>query len=266
MKIVYIIGIVIVLCLIFAAYEYFELRVRKAVYYSLKTDLNLKAILITDLHNNKLYKRDLDLIVREKPDCILLAGDMLTSADEDYASALNSIKELSQISKVCFSLGNHELRYREYYPDKWKEFVSLLPANCILLDDEHVSLNDKAEVFGLSLNTSFYKRGKVYSVTEEDLSKVYDVPKDKKLILLAHDPDHHEFYEEKFHPDVILSGHLHGGFARLPFIGGVVFSNYGIRHRDRGLYDGKHVVSAGAGEHVLPLRFFNRCEIIVLKL
>ncbi len=266
MKTVCIVTAVIVLCLAFAAYEYYELRLRKAVRVCLKTDLNIKAVLITDLHNSKLHKRDLDLMVREKPDCIFIVGDMLTSAEEDHANALFTINELSKIARIYYSLGNHELRYREYYPDKWKEYVSHLPANCTLLDDRSAKLNDDTEVFGLSLNTDFYKRGRIYSVTEEDRQKNYEIPKGKKLVLLAHDPDHHAFYEEKFNPAVILSGHLHGGVIRLPFVGGIVFSSYGTKHRDKGLYDGKHYVSGGAGEHILPIRFLNRCEIIVLKL
>nr|MCR5654494.1 phosphoesterase [Lachnospiraceae bacterium] len=91
--------------------------------------------------------------------------------------------------------------------------------------------------------------------------------------------------------DLVLSGHVHGGIARLPYIGGVI--NPGLRlfpKFDSGLFffregkskkvrgteakgerlcDGKTrymVLGRGLGTHTLPIRFLNTAELNVIRL
>ncbi len=264
MKITIIILIIIILFAIYSLYETFQLKVRKILHVNVSLGLDLKAVVITDLHNKKLYKRDIESIVREKPDCVFVAGDVLTGSEMSCKNALDAIISLCQISDVYFSYGNHELKFMELNPSLWEEFINRLPENCFILDDSHRSLNENVEIFGISLNRGCYKRGRIHDMSSEPLEVFKDIPSDKKKILLAHNPDFHDYYEKVLNPDFIISGHLHGGFVRLPVIGGLIHSCYGIKHRDKGLYEGKHYVSSGAGEHLLPLRFLNRCEIVVL--
>ena len=70
--------------------------------------------------------------------------------------------------------------------------------------------------------------------------------------------------------DLTVSGHLHGGYVRLPGIGGIVspqmrpFPKY-----DRGLYEeyGQYLaVSAGLGDHHMPVRIGNPRELVVLHI
>ena len=70
--------------------------------------------------------------------------------------------------------------------------------------------------------------------------------------------------------DLVLSGHAHGGQFRLPLIGGLVAPNQGFFPKyDAGLYtDGgtNMVVSRGLGNSIIPLRFNNRPEIVLVEL
>ena len=70
--------------------------------------------------------------------------------------------------------------------------------------------------------------------------------------------------------DLTLSGHLHGGLVRLPFIGGVVspqvklFPKYAQGMFEK--YRRKMVVTAGLGSHSFALRINNPPEVVVLEL
>ena len=88
-------------------------------------------------------------------------------------------------------------------------------------------------------------------------------------ILLSHRPELFAAYKESG-VDLALTGHAHGGQFRLPFIGGLIAPNQGFFPKyDAGLYteDGANmVVSRGLGNSIIPLRFNNRPEIVVIEL
>ena len=69
---------------------------------------------------------------------------------------------------------------------------------------------------------------------------------------------------------LVLSGHAHGGQFRLPLIGGLVAPDQGFFPKyDAGLYrDGgtNMIVSRGIGNSIIPLRFNNRPEIVLVEL
>ena len=70
--------------------------------------------------------------------------------------------------------------------------------------------------------------------------------------------------------DLVFSGHAHGGQFRLPFIGGLVAPNQGLFPKyDAGLYtDGttNMIVSRGIGNSIIPIRFNNRPEVVLVEL
>ena len=70
--------------------------------------------------------------------------------------------------------------------------------------------------------------------------------------------------------NLILSGHVHGGQFRIPFIGGVVAPNQGLFPEfDAGIYtdgDTNMLVSRGIGNSIIPLRINNRPEVILIEL
>ena len=70
--------------------------------------------------------------------------------------------------------------------------------------------------------------------------------------------------------DLVLSGHAHGGQFRLPLIGGLVAPNQGLFPKyDAGLYsegDTNMIVSRGLGNSIIPVRFNNRPEVVLIEL
>lgn len=67
-----------------------------------------------------------------------------------------------------------------------------------------------------------------------------------------------------------FSGHAHGGQFRLPFIGGLVAPNQGLFPKytavDYHIDQTTMIVSRGLGNSIIPVRIFNRLEIVVVTL
>ncbi len=93
--------------------------------------------------------------------------------------------------------------------------------------------------------------------------------KDCFNILLAHNPEYFKEYQE-WGADLVMSGHVHGGIARLPLLGGVIAPSLQLFPAyDAGLFQrGKShmVLTRGLGTHHIRLRFFNIPEISVINL
>ena len=87
--------------------------------------------------------------------------------------------------------------------------------------------------------------------------------------LLSHRPETFEAYVME-DIDLVLSGHAYGGQFRLPFIGGVVAPNQGLFLKyDAGIYVKNNttmIVSRRIGNSIIPVRFNNRHEIVVVTM
>ena len=88
-------------------------------------------------------------------------------------------------------------------------------------------------------------------------------------ILLSHRPEFFDQYVEA-EVDLVLSGHAHGGQFRLPFVGGLVAPGQGVFSAYvSGLYSEiktSMVVSRGIGNSIIPMRFNNRPEVVLIEL
>ena len=88
-------------------------------------------------------------------------------------------------------------------------------------------------------------------------------------ILLSHRPELFDLYVET-EMDLVFSGHAHGGQFRLPFVGGLVAPNQGFFPKyDAGQFNEENttmIVSRGVGNSIIPIRFNNRPEIVLVTL
>lgn len=87
--------------------------------------------------------------------------------------------------------------------------------------------------------------------------------------MIAHNPEYFEAYAG-WGADLTVSGHVHGGVMRLPFLGGVISPRLTLFPKyDGGMFErnGRFmVVSRGLGTHTLPIRIFNPGELIMIEL
>jgi len=237
------------------------------------TSDTLKLCLITDLHNNKKDIAEIKKNIGEySPSAILLAGDMVDKHNKNNKNAQEFIKVMAELAPVYYSYGNHEESIRQKRPADWQEYLAGLPENVIVLDNNTVDAELPGATFrisisGLSLSEKFYKRGALYE-KENELPGIGRSPEQGIRILLAHHPEYAKWYG-RYKPDLVLSGHLHGGLLRLPGVGGLISPRLRKPKEDAGEYPypyGKLFISRGLGSHTIPLRFFNRVEINYIQI
>ncbi|MBR3607865.1 MAG: metallophosphoesterase [Lachnospiraceae bacterium] len=235
-------------------------------------------VVLSDLHN-KVYGKNHEKLIRaiekEQPAGVLIAGDLLT-AKPGYPLhlALDLLEQLAPKYPIYYGMGNHEARlflYPEVYGTMGADYEEKLKGLGIsLLRNESRSLGEDLVITGLDMKREYYKRFKKTTMTTEYLKKTLgEKNKDKFQILLAHHPDYFQEYSS-WGADLVLSGHVHGGMVRLPFLGGVIspalrlFPKY-----DGGSFEEKEsrmILSRGLGMHTIPVRLFNPGELVVLKL
>ena len=256
---------VIILLAIFCFYQNKHLTVSEYTFTTSKisTDENsLRIVQISDLHNAKFGKNNsrlISLITDHSPDIIVITGDIVDSNHTNIDTAVDLCTQAAKIAPCYYVTGNHETWLTNY--DKTKLFDGIKSAGVHILNDESITLNDDIVLTGLDDSS-------LYNGTLATLS--HDIPEDKLHIVLAHEP---QYLEEEYvlsSPDLIITGHAHGGQVRLPFIGGIVAPDQGFFPKyTAGEYksgDTTMYVSRGLGNSVIPLRIFNTPEINLLKI
>ena len=277
-------GVIFVLCI---AEWIREILTFKITHYEIVSEkLNTlreekKIIFLTDLHNNSYGKENtrlLSAIHRQRPDLILIGGDMLIGKPEASTKvAEDFLCSLSQICPVYYANGNHEQRlkiYSEKFGTKYRDYKDKICDSGIhFLENEQVELsfdNCAVQLTGLEIPREGYKKFYKTTISLEQIEEcIGKVDSSKFQILLAHNPIYADTYL-KWGADLVLSGHLHGGVVRVPGLGGVITPQFRLFPK----YSGEHtlknnqsiVVSKGLGTHTIKIRFLNPAEVIVLHL
>lgn len=228
---------------------------------------------ISDLHNAEFGKDNAELLqaLSEcEPNIIVITGDLVDVEHTDIDIALDFAKGAAQIASTYYVTGNHEASLSQY--DELK--TGLESIGVVVLEDASMQLEYKDEVItliGLSDPSFPIKRdmsGEIPSMVGTKLRGLIG-NKNDYTILLSHRPELFETYVN-CGVDLVLSGHAHGGQFRLPFIGGLVAPNQGLFPQyDAGLYtkgNTNMVVSRGLGNSIIPIRFNNRPEIVIVTL
>ena len=253
-------------------------------------------VLLTDLHNctcGRDNEKLLNRIEEAEPDFIVCAGDIVTvnrgRCRMDHS--LPFLERIAEMAPVYFSLGNHERRLIErtekYGTEYWRILHSALVNAGIHLCDEETFEFEMAglpiRVRGSNLPLIYYKRihrpDDVPAYLKEQ-NYFCRQPKTKQMnasapegrplnILAAHHPDYFRDYVREG-ADLVLSGHVHGGVVRLPFLGGVLGATYKLfPEYTKGRYtfeNGCMILSGGLGTHSIPLRINNPPEVSVVRI
>ena len=227
---------------------------------------------VSDLHNTEIGKDNEKLLamLREAdPDIIAITGDIIDSRNTDIDIVLQFTKTAMEIAPCYYVTGNHEARVSEY--DELK--AGLTEQGVIILEDKCIGLDKSEETISLlGVNDPSFQTDYLFGDSETVMqSKLQEIinEEDTYTILLSHRPELFEVYTES-KVDLVLSGHAHGGQFRLPFVGGLVAPNQGLFPKyDSGLYTEENtnmIVSKGIGNSILPFRFNNRPEVILVEL
>ena len=228
---------------------------------------------VSDLHNAEFGKNNaelLKLLSESRPDIIVITGNLIDANHTDVGIALGFAQESVRIAPTYYVTGNHEVASQQY--DTLK--AGLEEAGIIVLEDEAISLERGGETISLIglADPDFTVKGEMFGEAPVMVSaklKNLNDGEGKYTIMLSHRSELFETYVN-CGIDLVFAGHAHGGQFRLPFIGGVIAPNQGLFPKyDAGLYtDGgtNMVVSRGIGNSIIPLRFNNRPEIVLVEL
>ncbi|MDR1801206.1 MAG: metallophosphoesterase [Lachnospiraceae bacterium] len=239
-----------------------------------KSENSIRIIFLSDLHSC-IYGRDncelINAIRSEKPDLILIGGDMFTGKKgQKTIIAQSLVKQLPDIAPTYYALGNHENRARGNPKLKGIDFGAyqkeLEKAGVVFLDNKNAQIqikDKKISITGLTITPKTIKQEadaikKAYLRASGSSTEAYH-------ILLAHDPSYMTEYL-KLNQKLILCGHLHGGIVRIPKIGGLISSKFRPFPKYSGGYYHKNdtdiIVSRGLGSHTIHFRLWNRPEMV----
>jgi len=162
---------------------------------------------ISDLHIGGLIDRDfvkasVEKINALKPDIVCITGDLIDTALHGIKETVLELTNIESKYGMYYILGNHE-----YFHNPMEIIDFIKNTNITLLLNENVQIDAlKLNIVGVTDRIGYRTK-----VLIPDIHKAFKgCQSTYKTILLAHQP---KFVEElgSYAPELILSGHTHGG-------------------------------------------------------
>lgn len=233
----------------------------------------LNIVMVADLHlgYNKglnMIKKMVKKINKEKPDIVLIAGDIFDNNYDSLSKPKEMISELRKIKTkygVYSVYGNHDVKEKilfgfTFHDKKSKNSDSrmdkfLKKANIKLLKDKYILLDNSIYIYG---RPDYAKSKSRKSVDEV----VKGLDKTKPIIVVDHQPK--ELKElDKAGVDLDLSGHTHDGqIFPLSLLVKIPFDNsYGLKNYS----NMTSIVTSGVGLFGPNMRVLTKAEITSIR-
>ena len=225
---------------------------------------NLRILHISDIHNTSKTRIDINIwnvISKANFDLAVITGDMTADCFDQILPLKSVLIGLANRVPVFFVDGNHEqAHYRQM-----KTFLE--SCGIEVLDNKRIDLDINGETLAiLGIRDYYYQKWQNFKPFER---LIENEVKCGFRLLLSHQPqivDKLSYFEDI----LILSGHTHGGQIRLPFMNTIIAPGQGLFPKyGNGFYKVKNCylyVSRGIGTSRIPVRFFNRPEVAILRL
>lgn len=232
-----------------------------------------RIMVISDLHEAPFKEQIIAHIEETQPDLIAMLGDIVQLPNDTFREALDIAWAAYGMDIPVYAVsGNHERqcgRYEEILEILWGADVYMLENGSVRFEKD-----------GESILLVGIKDPKHDVVSENKIKNIrgnieYELSRREEMfsILLSHRADLYPV-EKDTGVDLILSGHLHGGVVRLPFLGGLIGHENGERilfpEYDYGVFqeDGAAtmIVSGGCDKNPEKRRFLNPPEVLLITL
>lgn len=249
--------------------------------------LPLKVALVADLHERPADDI-LKLLQNAKPDLLAIAGDTLERCGENGSDAsqtpyplgkriiLSAAHSVNHALRLVFAGNNHPDKENAYRflrgtSELCPVFMSLGNHENVLTGEDYrilaslgVHLLDNAD-YSLDIGGQMIRAGGLSSRYDRRWLERFS-RKDGYKILLCHHPEYYDTLLDGANFDLVLAGHNHGGQVRL-FGRGLMSSTTGpLPKYDKGVFDGRMVVSAGCSNTTAIPRFNNPREAVIIRL
>ena len=231
-----------------------------------------RIVQVSDLHG-KVFGRDnaklLRLVEREKPDLIVVTGDVVDERNFRLDQLRDFAERLARIAPVFYVVGNHEADLHSQY---FYEVVSILrKAGFTTLLARETKITRRNGDAIMVAGTMDVKLSEEFAKIAEPQLKKFSRNAEEFRLLLSHRPEFLTLYS-KYGFDLVFSGHAHGGQICVPWLlpNGLNAPGQGwFPKYTRGMHklgETTMIVSRGLGPSVIPTRFFNRPELVVCVL
>ena len=234
-------------------------------WYELGKRYGITLAVLADIHARRV-EETLSLVEQNKPDIILIPGDLVDGAEiEKFKEHSNFIEEtitnlnrIAQIAPTYYSLGNHEKQLTE------TEIKELHRSKAVVADNRYVNVSSDLYIGGISSGRNYHDKR---ASQKPDISFILEFEKVSGFkILLSHHPEYYVPLLKDKDIDLIISGHAHGGQIRIGNQGLFAPGQGLFPKYTSGIHDGKLVVSRGiSGTELFP-RINNKPEIVYIKI
>lgn len=268
--------IVLAVVLVYVWWQNNAFEVTPYAYESEKVPAGLDGyciVQLSDLHNKNYGDRLFTSIKNQQPDLIVITGDLIDNRSKNIEPTIKLLEQAVLLAPVYYVSGNNE-----EWSNRYDELVERLTSiGVVVLDNKAVAIKHQQSSFNLIgiVDPEFLEEAAGHSkerqvaLMREAIRQNMATEADQLNILLAHRPELLALYAE-CQVDLVFSGHAHGGQVRIPFGGGLIAPNQGFFPQyTEGLHlqqDTTMVISRGLGNSIIPLRLFNRPELVVVTL
>lgn len=233
-----------------------------------------KIVCIADLHSHEYGKdngRLIAKIVEQRPDAILLNGDMINNdaTEKEIEQFLKLNNNLIEIAPVFFAPGNHEIEYMNEHDEEFLKRVA--ETGTVVVYDSFIETELAGNTIRIGGSCGHYRDinwdKKLDYIMQESIGST-DIP----AIVMNHMPES-LFADDaaaRWTGDLYICAHTHGGVIRIPGVGGLYaptqswFPKY-----DRGEFTawGQHfIITSGLSGYKGVPRLFNMPEICVVNI
>lgn len=275
--------IILILIILFSCFSlYASKNLLQCSYYMIsdsRIENPFRIVQLSDLHNSSFGKNNerlINKVLEQKPDIILITGDLINETEEDLSIALGLISALSSSKiPVYISYGNHENGYAKRYSADITNLYEETGAKVLNFAYEEIEVNGQkirlGGIYGYCLPAKYLPA----PAKEEEVNFLKDFQNTSLYtVLMCHMPVTWIINNSlnEWDCDLVLCGHAHGGQIRIPFIGGLYAPDQGYWcGKEAGLYYSKDqekimVLSRGLGSTEKIPRINNIPEIVVVDI